>query len=65
VVPAGWRRLRALPPDTGLGVVACKSAPREILLGLPGLLYLHFYRRGRPRGAAPGVPLGCAIVDSF
>jgi len=46
--------LAGLPPDTGLALSLAKRA-REILLGLPGLLYLHFYRRAAP-AARPASP---------
>jgi putative membrane protein len=36
--------LAGLPPDTALALSLAKRA-REILLGLPGLLYLHFWER--------------------
>jgi putative membrane protein len=45
--------LAGLPPDTGLALSLAKRA-REILLGLPGLLYLHFYRRSAAPAARPG-----------
>jgi putative membrane protein len=38
--------LAGLPPDTALALSLAKRA-REILLGLPGLLYLHYFRRHR------------------
>src|SRR5882672_9090738 len=36
--------LAGLPPDTALALSLAKRA-REVLLGIPGLLYLHFFRR--------------------
>jgi uncharacterized membrane protein YbhN (UPF0104 family) len=36
--------LAGLPPDTALALSLAKRA-REMLLGIPGLLYLHFFRR--------------------
>jgi putative membrane protein len=36
--------LAGLPPDAALALSLAKRA-REILLGLPGLLYLHFWKR--------------------
>jgi putative membrane protein len=45
--------LAGLPPDTALALSLAKRA-REILLGLPGLLYLHFC--GRTAAARPASP---------
>ena len=36
--------LVGLPPGTGLALSLAKRA-RELMLGLPGLLYLHWYER--------------------
>jgi putative membrane protein len=44
--------LAGLPPDTALGLALAKRA-REILLGLPGLLYLHIFRLATPAGPLP------------
>jgi len=46
--------LVGLPPDVALAVSLAKRA-RELLLGVPGLLYLHFWERGAiaAAGAAP------------
>jgi hypothetical protein len=44
-----------LPPDVALALSLAKRA-RELLLGLPGLLYLHFSERsgaGAARTAPP------------
>src|SRR5882757_3487607 len=50
--------LAGLPPDTGLALSLAKRA-REILLGLPGLLYLHFSgRAGAAAAARPAPPTG-------
>ena len=43
--------LAGLTPDVALALSLAKRV-RELLLGLPGLLYLHF--SGRSRGAAAG-----------
>jgi putative membrane protein len=49
--------LVGLPPDAALALSLIKRA-REILLGLPGLVYLHFSERGwRRRRAATAVPV--------
>jgi putative membrane protein len=45
--------LAGLPPDAALALSLAKRA-REILLGLPGLLYLHFWERP---GATPTRPV--------
>jgi putative membrane protein len=45
--------LAGLPPDAALALSLAKRA-REILLGLPGLLYLHFRKR---TGATPTRPV--------
>jgi putative membrane protein len=47
--------LAGLPPDTALALSLAKRA-REILLGLPGLLYLHFYGRAGAAAARPAPP---------
>jgi putative membrane protein len=44
--------LAGLPPDTALALALAKRA-REIILGLPGLLYLHFFRRTNQATARP------------
>jgi putative membrane protein len=43
--------LAGLPPDTALALSLAKRA-REVLLGIPGLLYLHLSERGRRRRQA-------------
>jgi putative membrane protein len=43
--------LVGLPPETALALSLAKRA-REVLLGLPGLLYLHLSERGRRRRLA-------------
>jgi putative membrane protein len=43
--------LVGLPPDAALALSLIKRA-RELLLGLPGLVYLHFSERGWRRNAA-------------
>jgi putative membrane protein len=43
--------LVGLPPDAALALSLIKRA-RELLLGLPGLVYLHFSERGWRRSAA-------------
>ena len=45
--------LAALRPETALAVSLAKRA-REVMLGLPGLLYLHLSERGRRRRLAVG-----------
>ena len=47
--------LVGLPPDAALALSLAKRA-REILLGLPGLLYLHFSERSWQRRRALRVP---------
>jgi putative membrane protein len=47
--------LAGLPPDVGLALSLAKRA-REILLGLPGLLYLHFAARAGAAAARPAPP---------
>ena len=47
--------LVGLPPDAALALSLAKRA-REILLGLPGLLYLHFSERNWQRRRAKRVP---------
>jgi putative membrane protein len=44
--------LAGLPPDTALALSLAKRA-REIILGLPGLLYLHFFERAGSAAARP------------
>ncbi|MCS6498360.1 TIGR00374 family protein, partial [Burkholderia thailandensis] len=44
--------LVGLPPDAALGLSRAKRA-RELALGLPGLLYLHFSERNWQRLRAP------------
>jgi putative membrane protein len=47
--------LVGLPPDVGLALSLAKRA-REILLGLPGLLYLHFSERAAAAAARVAAP---------
>jgi putative membrane protein len=47
--------LAGLPPDMALALSLAKRA-REIILGLPGLLYLRFSRADSAAAARPGVP---------
>jgi len=47
--------LAGLPPDTALALSLAKRA-REILLGLPGLLYLHFWERAGSTTSRPLPP---------
>ncbi|HSY08476.1 MAG TPA: flippase-like domain-containing protein [Steroidobacteraceae bacterium] len=47
--------LAGLPPDTGLALSLAKRA-RELLLGLPGLLYLHLAERAGAAAARPAPP---------
>ncbi len=47
--------LAGLPPETALALSLAKRA-REILLGLPGLLYLHFSERSGASAAGPARP---------
>ncbi len=47
--------LAGLPPDTALALSLAKRS-REILLGLPGLLYLHFCGQARVIAAPPERP---------
>jgi putative membrane protein len=47
--------LAGLPPDTALALSLAKRA-REILLGLPGLLYLHFWERAGATTTRPVPP---------
>jgi putative membrane protein len=47
--------LAGLPPDVGLALSLAKRA-REILLGVPGLLYLHFSERAAAAAARPAPP---------
>ncbi|WP_321896074.1 flippase-like domain-containing protein [Paraburkholderia heleia] len=47
--------LVGLPPETALALSLAKRA-REVLLGLPGLLYLHFSERSWQRRRALRVP---------
>jgi putative membrane protein len=49
--------LVGLTPDTALALSLAKRA-RELALGLPGIVYLHWSERIRQRRATPGVPLG-------
>jgi hypothetical protein len=42
--------LAGLPPSAGLALSLAKRA-RELLLGLPGLVYLHFAERAKERTA--------------
>jgi putative membrane protein len=44
--------LAGLPPDIALALSLAKRA-REIILGLPGLLYLHFFERTGSAAARP------------
>lgn len=44
--------LAGLPPDIALALSLAKRA-REIILGLPGLLYLHFFERAGSAAARP------------
>jgi hypothetical protein len=46
-----------LPPDMALALSLAKRA-REILLGLPGLIYLHFSERASTAAARPAPPSG-------
>lgn len=51
--------LAGLPPDAALALSLAKRA-REILLGLPGMIYLHLYERGwrrRHASAPPPIPI--------
>jgi putative membrane protein len=52
--------LVGLPPEAGLALSLAKRA-REILLGLPGLLYLHLSERHWQRRRATGVPSAEAV----
>lgn len=45
-----------LAPDTALALSLAKRA-RELVLGLPGILYLHWSERNWQRRRAPGLPL--------
>jgi len=47
--------LAGLPPQAGLALSLAKRA-RELLLGLPGLLYLHFAERAAGAGAPRAAP---------
>jgi putative membrane protein len=47
--------LAGLPPDAALALSLAKRA-REILLGLPGLLYLHFWERAGATTTRPVPP---------
>ncbi|WP_133646806.1 flippase-like domain-containing protein [Paraburkholderia flava] len=47
--------LVGLPPDAALALSLAKRA-RELILGLPGLLYLHFSERSWQRRRATSVP---------
>jgi putative membrane protein len=47
--------LAGLPPDVALALSLAKRA-RELLLGLPGLLYLHFSERSGAGAARPAPP---------
>jgi putative membrane protein len=47
--------LAGLPPDMGLALSLAKRA-RELLLGLPGLLYLHLSERAGAAAARPAPP---------
>jgi len=47
--------LAGLPPETGLALSLAKRA-RELLLGLPGLLYLHLSERAGAAAARPAPP---------
>jgi putative membrane protein len=44
--------LAGLPPDIALALSLAKRA-REVILGLPGLLYLHFFERSGTAAARP------------
>jgi putative membrane protein len=44
--------LASLPPDTALALSLAKRT-REILLGLPGLIYLHIFRLAAPHPPRP------------
>jgi putative membrane protein len=44
--------LAGLPPDTALALSLAKRA-REIILGVPGLLYLRFYRQSSAAASPP------------
>jgi putative membrane protein len=54
--------LVGLPPEAALALSLAKRA-REILLGLPGLLYLHFSERKWQRRRAVRVPAAVETVD--
>ncbi|TDV11496.1 flippase-like domain-containing protein [Paraburkholderia caballeronis] len=54
--------LVGLPPDAALALSLAKRA-REIVLGLPGLLYLHFSERNWQRRRAVRVPTAVEAVD--
>ena len=47
--------LAGLPADVGLALSLAKRA-RELLLGIPGLLYLHFWERGGSSAARAAPP---------
>lgn len=47
--------LAGLPPDMALALSLAKRA-REIILGVPGLVYLRFSKAGAAAAARPGVP---------
>ena len=49
--------LVGLSPDTALALSLAKRA-RELVLGLPGIVYLHWSERIRQRRHTAGVPLG-------
>jgi putative membrane protein len=54
--------LVGLPPEAALALSLAKRA-REILLGLPGLLYLHFSERRWQRRRAVRLPAAVETVD--
>jgi hypothetical protein len=47
--------LTGLPPDVALALSLAKRA-RELLLGLPGLLYLHLCERAGAGATRPAPP---------
>ena len=57
--------LVGLPADAALALSLAKRT-RELLLGVPGLVYLHFSERGwrRQRAAQQSVPLPSATVTA-
>jgi putative membrane protein len=48
-------RLIGLPPEAALALSLAKRA-RELLLGIPGIVYLHFVEKGRQRRRLARVP---------